>query len=217
MPAGIEPLVGACTSIMLFAVILAIFSDNRVKSGENYLYSKRGRRKGICPWCPCCSHKIKHNKSLKKIMYKKVLMTMMLGVALLPVSLAEPQEFIESVFEEDDVKYTLNNDKVQSQWSDERVLECWVDSEQSLLSVRGVSFTRLPQAKRLLAYEKLNELNSQKADKFYLDDDGNVYVEIYVDIDDMVLSKKAFRAAVARVLNSLKLAREEMMKIRYAP
>lgn len=148
-------------------------------------------------------------------MFKKILFTLCLGASALSVANAGSQDFIESIFKDTNVKYTMEKGKVISKWNNERTVVCYLDEEQSLLRVYGYSITRVPRAKRSQALEKLNELSRDKKMCFYLDSDGDVCAAHMMDTDDMQLSKPAFLLTLSRMLKGLSCAREEMMKIRY--
>lgn len=148
-------------------------------------------------------------------MFKKILFTLCLGASALSVANAGSQEVIESVLKDSDLKFQSETGEVVTRFNDGCTVVCRVDDEQSIIRVYGYSVTEVPIAKWSQAYEKLNELSRNKHMCFYLDSDGDVFVDIVEDMDEMKLSKPAFLATFHRVVKCLVAAREAMMKVRY--
>ncbi len=148
-------------------------------------------------------------------MIKKTIFGVIAAVALLNTVQAAMLDTIVEGLKAADVKFTQEGGKVITKWTESRVIVLSADEERKQFKVEGYSTTAVPAAKRAAALEKVNDLNRRTSVKFYLDEDGDIRVERYVDTDDMPLSQEVVRQTVGALAKGLKEGREEMMKIRY--
>lgn len=148
-------------------------------------------------------------------MIKKTIFGVIAAVALLNTVQAAMLDTIVEGLQAADIKFTQDGNTVITKWTEERVIVLSADEEKKVFKVEGYSTTAVPTAKRAAALEKVNDLNRRTSVKFYLDEDGDIRVERYVDTDDMPLSREVVRQTVGALAQGLKDGREEMMKIRY--
>lgn len=148
-------------------------------------------------------------------MIKKTLFGVIAAVALLNTVQAAMLDTIVEGLKAADIKFTQDGDKVITEWTEDCVVVLCADEERKQFKVEGYSGTAVPTAKRAAALEKVNDLNRRTSVKFYLDEDGDIRVERYVDTDNMPLSREVVSQTVGALAQGLNLGREEMMKIRY--
>lgn len=148
-------------------------------------------------------------------MIKKTIFGLFAAVALLNTLQAAMLDTIVEGLKAAEIKFTLDDGKVITKWTDDRVIVLTADEERNVFKVEGYSITSVPTSKRAAALEKVNDLNRRTSVKFFLDEDGDIRVERYVDTDDMPLSREVVRQTVGALAKGLKDGREEMMKIRY--
>lgn len=148
-------------------------------------------------------------------MIKKTIFGVIAAVALLNAVQAAMLDTIVEGLRAADIKFTQDGNSVITKWTEGRVIVLSADEEKKVFKVEGYSTTAVPTAKRAAALEKVNDLNRRTSVKFYLDEDGDIRVERYVDTDDMPLSREVVRQTVGALAQGLKDGREEMMKIRY--
>ncbi|MBR2328554.1 MAG: YbjN domain-containing protein [Clostridia bacterium] len=148
-------------------------------------------------------------------MIKKTIFGVIAAVALLNTVQAAMLDTIVEGLRAADIKFTQDGDKVITEWTEDRVVVLSADEEKKQFKVEGFSRTGVPTAKRAAALEKVNDLNRRTSVKFYLDEDGDIRVERYVDTDDMPLSRAVVCLTVGSLAKGLEEGREEMMKIRY--
>ena len=91
-----------------------------------------------------------------------------------------------------------------------------VDEESAVVRILGSMTLELPdEAKLQQAYQMVNEWNMENITKYYLDSDGDLTVEWYIDADDGMFSPAIFNAGFGRVAVALREAKAPMMKLCY--
>lgn len=148
-------------------------------------------------------------------MIKKTIFGVIAAVALLNTVQAAMLDTIVEGLKAADIKFTQDGNKVITKWTEGGVIVLSADEEKKQFKVEGYSPTAVPTEKRAAALEKVNDLNRRMSVKYYLDGDGDICVERYVDTDDMPLSRAVVSQTVGALAKGLKEGREEMMKIRY--
>lgn len=148
-------------------------------------------------------------------MFKKTALALAAVVSFASTALADSQDTAISALKAEDVKFTVEGDKIYTEWENDCVIIIKANDENKTFNVGGYARTAVPQEKRDKALRILNEMNCKYRLKYYLDEDGDVFVQNAMDFDDMVLSEKAVITTLYLVAKALQEAREEMMKVRY--
>ena len=149
-------------------------------------------------------------------MFKKAAIALAALATLVPSAMANSQDTVISALRNEDVRFTVRNDEIITEWENDCVVIIKANDSNKTFSVSGYSRTAVPRAKRDQALRTLNEMNIKYRLKYYLDEDGDVFVQSAMDFDDMELSQKAVTMTLFLVAKALDETREEMMKVRYS-
>lgn len=124
-------------------------------------------------------------------------------------------EIAESVLNKNELHYVKVNPEVIHLQMSGATIAIAADEERSVVKIQGYISVGLEGDKLTEAYKLVNEWNCDHVVKYYIDNDGDMMTEWFIDTEDGAFNEMVFNAGFGRIVSALREAKEPVMKLRY--